>query len=102
MSISLDKLKVIVGIKMKIKIVLISLFFFLNSLFAINPEDLVKKLSLNPATKAMMQWERVFKNERKMKRYKIDGLTEKEKKVLKEYLLSHAADSDKPKFAGEI
>jgi len=87
---------------MKIKIVLITLLLMTNSLCAIDPEELVKKLSLNPATKAMMQWERVFKSKRKMKRYKIDTLSDEQKKVLKEYLISHAADSDKPKFAGEI
>ena len=87
---------------MKIKILVLSLFIFLSHLFAVTPEEIVAKLSLNPATKVIMQWERVFKSERKMKRYKIDSLTDEEKKILKEYLLSHAADSDKPKFAGEL
>jgi len=87
---------------MRFEIVLISLLFLLTELFSISPEKLVEKLSLNPATKAMLQWERVFKSERKMKRYKIYSLSEEEKKILKEYLLSHAADSDKPKFAGEL
>jgi len=87
---------------MKIKIIVVFLLFLFSNLFALNPEILVKKLSLNPASKAMMQWERVFKSERKMRRYKLNLLTENEKRVLKEYLLSHAADSDKPKFAGEF
>jgi len=87
---------------MKIKILVLSLFIFLSHLFAVTPEDLVKRLSLNPATKVILQWERVFKSKRKMKRYKIDTLTDEEKRILKEYLLSHAADSDKPKFAGEL
>jgi hypothetical protein len=87
---------------MKIKIIVLSLFLFLSNLFATTAQELVKKLSLNPASKVIMQWERVFKSERKMKRYKIDSLTDEEKKILKKYLCDHAADSDKPKFAGDI
>jgi len=87
---------------MKFKMLILSLPFLLSSLLATTPEEIVKRLSLNPATKVIMQWERVFKSKRKMKRYKIDKLTDEEKKILKEYLLSHAADSDKPKFAGDL
>ncbi len=87
---------------MKVKIVLISLLLVFESMFALTPKQLAQKLSLSPASKAMKQWERVFKSERKMKRYKIDSLSNKEKKILKEYLINHAADSDTPEFAGDI
>jgi len=58
-------------------------------------------LNLSAASKASMQWERVFKSERKMKRYGIANLSEEEKKRLKHYLIMHAIDSDQPTVAGE-
>jgi hypothetical protein len=71
------------------------------SLQASTPQELVNQLSLSPAKKAILQWERVFKSERKMKRYKIDTLTKEDQIKLKRYLLDHAADSDQPKVAGD-
>jgi ribosomal protein L32 len=67
----------------------------------IDVEKLAKKLHLSAGTKAIIQWERVFKSKRKMKRYKIDTLSTNEKNKLKEYLIKHAIDSDKPMVAGE-
>ena len=61
---------------------------------------LAKKLSLNAASKAIIQWERVFRSDRKMKRYKIDTLSTKEREMLKKYLINHAIDSDHPTVAG--
>ncbi len=61
---------------------------------------LAKKLHLNAASKAMIQWERVFKSKRKIKRYKIDSLSQKEREILKRYLIDHAIDSDHPTVAG--
>jgi len=63
-------------------------------------EILAKKLHLNAASKAIIQWERVFRSDRKMKRYKINILSEKEKETLKKYLIDHAIDSDHPTVAG--
>ena len=77
-------------------------FLFVMNLFAVDAETLVKELKLVPAKKASIQWERVFTSKRKMKRYGIENLSDEEKTVLKEYLVSHAADSDKPKFAGDL
>ncbi len=71
------------------------------SLYASTPQELVNQLSLSPAKKAILQWERVFKSERKMKRYKIDTLSKEDQTKLKKYLLDHAADSDQPKVAGD-
>jgi len=48
----------------------------------------------------MRQWERIFKSDRKMKRYGIDGLSDEDKKMLKKYLIGHSADSDAPELAG--
>ena len=87
---------------MKTRKVLVSLLFAYESLFSLTPKQLAKKLSLSPASKAMKQWERVFKSESKMKRYKVSSLSDNEKKILKEYLIVHAADSDTPEFAGDI
>ncbi len=77
-------------------------FLFVIKIFAVDVETLVKELDIVPAKKASIQWERVFTSKRKMKRYGLDHLTDEEKTVLKEYLISHAADSDKPKFAGDL
>ena len=62
--------------------------------------EIIENLKKIAGTKAIIQWERVFKSEKKMKKYKIDLLTENEKLKLKEYLISHAADSHEPEFAG--
>lgn len=61
---------------------------------------LAKSLNLSAGSKAIVQWERVFKSERKMKRYNIDRLTPTEQDALKEYLIEHAIDSDQPTIAG--
>jgi len=62
--------------------------------------DIAKKLHLVAGKKAIIQWERVFKSDRKMKKYGIDKLSKKEQELLKNYLLDHAADSDHPTVAG--
>jgi len=88
----------------RVKKYIILIFLFFTSLYSYNisPKLLAKKLSLNPASKAIKQWERVFKSQRKMKRYGIDKLSQKERKALEIYLENHAADSDTPEFAGDI
>ncbi len=67
---------------------------------SLSPQQIAKKLHLIPASKAIMQWERVFKSERKIKRYKIDTLCKEQQNQLKEYLIEHAIDSDQPTVAG--
>jgi len=78
------------------------MLFFPVILFSKSGEDIAKKLSILPASKAIKQWERVFKSNRKMKKYGIDKLSKEEKKMLEKYLIEHAADSDAPEFAGDI
>jgi hypothetical protein len=63
-------------------------------------EEIAKRLGLRAGSKAILQWERVFKSSRKMKRYNIDKLSPEEKEKLKEYLIEHAIDSDHPTVAG--
>ena len=63
-------------------------------------KEIAKKLGINPSSKAIKQWERVFKKERKMKKYGIDKLSAADKEALKKYVLDHAADSDHPEAAG--
>ena len=65
-----------------------------------SPQEIAKQLHLVAGKKAIIQWERVFKSDRKMKKYGIDTLSEKEINSLKNYLLAHAADSDHPTVAG--
>jgi hypothetical protein len=62
--------------------------------------SLAQSLNLSAGSKAIVQWERVFKSKRKMKKYKIDQLSEENKTRLKEYLIKHAIDSDQPTIAG--
>jgi len=61
---------------------------------------LAKSLHLNAGSKAIMQWERVFQSKRKLKRYKLDSLSQEQRQRLKKYLINHAIDSDQPTIAG--
>ena len=63
-------------------------------------KDIAVKLGLNASSKAIKQWEIVFKKDRKMKIMGIDTLSGADKDALKKYLTSHAADSDTPEAAG--
>ena len=69
-------------------------------LFAASGSDLAKKLHISPSSKAMVQWEGVFKSKRKMKKLQINTLSDSEKEILKKYLIEHAADSPEPIAAG--
>lgn len=61
---------------------------------------LAKELKLDAASKAIIQWERVFRSQHKKKRYHIDTLSTEDQQILKEYLIDHAIDSDHPMIAG--
>ena len=65
-----------------------------------SPALIAKELHLVAGKKAIIQWERVFKSKRKMKKYGIDKLSKTQQIELKKYLLDHAADSDHPTVAG--
>jgi len=80
--------------------ILLVILIYSSSLFAINGRDIAVELNLIPGYKAIIQWEKVFKNERKMKKYKIINLSKNEKILLKNYLIEHAVDSDEPEIAG--
>jgi len=79
---------------------ILALSLFASLSFAGEGRDLAIKLHLNAGSKAIRQWQRVFKKTRKMKRYGIDKLSPSQRETLKEYLLNHAADSDHPEAAG--
>jgi len=83
---------------MKAKLLLVMLFAI--SAFALTGEELAHKLHISPSSKAMIQWQRVFTNKRKMRRLGIDKLTKKEQEILEQYLINHAADSAEPIAAG--
>ncbi len=70
------------------------------SLALASGKDIAVNLGLNASSKAIKQWEKVFKKDRKMKKLGIDTLSDSDKNVLKEYLINHAADSDHPEAAG--
>jgi len=82
------------------KIILLFIFIpFLNASDS-NVIALAQSLNLSAGSKAIVQWERVFKSKKKMKRYKINTLSPIEKIELEEYLIEHAIDSDQPTIAG--
>lgn len=68
--------------------------------FAKTGAEIAKELEINAGSKAIRQWERIFKKRSRWKRFGIDKLSDAERDLLKEYLLSHAADSDRPAAAG--
>ena len=63
---------------------------------------IAKNLSINPASQAIRQWERLFKKPKWLyKKFpETEKLTDDELLLLKEYLIKHAADSDHPAAAG--
>jgi len=79
---------------------LIVLFLFILDLNALEIEKVVLDLNLSAGSKAAVQWKRVFKSEKKMKRYKIYSLSDEVKMKLEDYLINHAIDSDQPTVAG--
>ncbi len=74
--------------------------FLLTSLNASEISQLATKLSLYPGTKAIIQWERVFSSQRRLKKYDLHTLSASDKQKLKEYLIEHAADSEQPIVPG--
>ncbi len=84
---------------MKKLVVIIALLLTVSG-FAADGKSLAKKLGISASSKASVQWNRVFKKDRKMKKYGIDTLNDDEKAALQVYLVNHAADSDTPEVAG--
>ena len=78
-------------------------FLLLSSIYANNIESIANvssSLKLIPASKAIVQWERVFSSEKRKQRYHIDQLSPEVQLLLKEYLIEHAADSSQPMVPG--
>jgi len=63
-------------------------------------ENVSNELNLIPASKAIVQWERVFSSESRKKRFHIDQLSPEVQELLKAYLIEHAADSSQPMVPG--
>jgi len=80
---------------------LLSLLLLTPYLLAKSGQQLANELKLDPSSKAIKQWERMFGSEDKLKSLGIDKLSAAEKADLKKYLTDHAADSDKPTVAGK-
>ena len=82
---------------------LVILIIVYTSLFGYSNEQIEKvcvELKIIPASKAIVQWERVFSSDKRMKRYAIDKLEPDVKDALKLYLIEHAADSSQPMVPG--
>lgn len=73
---------------------------FLIDLWAIDARALAKQHGLSAASKVSVQWIRIFKKEKQLKKLGLEKLTDEEKKLLEKYLVEHAADSDSPEAAG--
>ena len=84
---------------MKMFRILLALSVVISLSFA-SGKDIAVKLGINASSKAIIQWEKVFKKDRKMKKLGIDKLSDVDKDALKKYLTNHAADSDHPEAAG--
>jgi len=80
---------------------LLSLLLLGTSMWAKSGQQLANELKLDPSSKAIKQWERLFGSDDKLKSLGIDKLAAAEKADLKKYLIDHAADSDKPTVAGK-
>ena len=82
---------------------LVLVFLFVSTAFASHNDSIAnvcKEMKLVPASKAIVQWERVFSSEARKKRYHIDQLSPEVQELLKEYLIEHAADSSQPMVPG--
>jgi hypothetical protein len=71
-----------------------------SAVFAKNGAELAIETNINPSTKAIRQWERIFNKRSKWSRYGLDKLNDLDREILKKYVLDHAADSDRPAAAG--
>ena len=86
---------------MKKELILFMLIYTtLTPLNANNIPDLASKLGLYGGMKATIQWERIFSNEKRLKRYKLNTLPKGIQEALKLYLIEHAADSEQPIVPG--
>ena len=71
-----------------------------NHIHSSKIQKLANSLNLFAGTKASVQWERIFSTERRLKRYSLSHLPQDLRDQLKNYLISHAADSDRPIIPG--
>lgn len=84
----------------KLSLALLSMAILSPFLCAKSGQQLANDLKLNPSSKAIKQWERMFGSDDKLKAIGADKLSAEDKSELKKYLTAHAADSDKPTVAG--
>ena len=79
------------------------IFIFLFGSIASSDDSITEvsmQMKLVPASKAIVQWERVFSSERRKQKYGIDQLSPDVQILLKAYLIEHAADSSQPMVPG--
>lgn len=57
-------------------------------------KEIAYDLELDPQKKVMSQWKKIFKNNKRMKRYGISSLSKEEVILLKNYLIENAKDAD--------
>ncbi len=71
-----------------------------NSITTINGKKLSKIFKLIPSSKLKKQWKRIFKKEKRLKKYHLETLTKKQQKNLLSFLIKYSADSDQVETAG--
>ena len=83
-----------------LKIIILPLVVFCITVFASSGEEIAMRLNIPAGAKVSKQWTRIFNSEQKLKRYKIVNISKEEKKLLLEYLIEHASDSNYPLVPG--
>ncbi len=68
--------------------------------FAKSGKELAEELKIEAGSKAIVQWERMFENKKRLGKIGAENLSDADLQALKEYLIKHAADSDQPAAAG--
>jgi len=84
----------------KIILPLLLIFPGFETVNALTPVEIVNIHSIKPYAKAKQQWVRVFKKERKLKKYGLNKYSKQEKLDLLKYLIKNAADADNPNIPG--
>ncbi len=84
----------------RLSVIVATLLFSTVFLQGKTGKELARELRINPASKAIIQWERYFKSPKRLKRLGADKLSNKEQEILKKFLIKYAADSDQPAAAG--
>ncbi len=71
-----------------------------NIIETTNGKELAKIFNIKASSKIIKQWQRIFKKDRKLKKYNLDKLKQVQLDALLDYLIMYSADSDLVEAAG--